>query len=71
MRKPVLSAVFLAVPLILSGCGIPDLFAHGIKSAKNTGQATQPVATTAAPAEPPPPVAVERGQVVVEQLPAR
>lgn len=71
MRKLALSAVFTVAALALSGCGIPDLLAHGIKSAKNTNQATQPVATSTAPAEPPPPVAVERGQVVVEQLPPR
>jgi hypothetical protein len=40
-------AFLLTLPLALSGCGIPDLVAHGVKTVENRQQAARP-----APARP-------------------
>lgn len=76
MHRLFSGALILASLLMLSGCGIPDGIAYGIKSIERNRSAAQPQPSTAAPAavapEPDPaplPTPVRRDSVEVEQLP--
>lgn len=74
--------VILAATLLLAGCGIPDLVAHGVKEIEKSNRssgaspapASAPSAQARAEEEPPPPsapAAARRSSVTVEELPAR
>jgi hypothetical protein len=83
IRRSLFAALALA-PL-LSGCGIPDLVAHGVKAAENShdrarakeaappaSAAVQPVSARPVAEEPPPPVVApmpRHSSVTVEALP--
>lgn len=74
--------VAAVVPLVLSGCGIPDLVAHTVKHVEKSREARQAQPARAEvlpqpqarPVEEPPPVAVTvpvRESISVESLPSR
>lgn len=74
--------LILAATLVLAGCAIPDLVAHGVKeiekSNRSSGASQAPASAPPAQArieeEPPPPsasAAARRSSVTVEELPAR
>lgn len=74
--------VMFTATLLLAGCAIPELVAHGVKEIEKSNRssgasqapASAPSAQARAEEEPPPPsapAAARRSSVTVEELPAR
>ncbi|MBC7952975.1 MAG: hypothetical protein H7Z12_14305 [Rhodospirillaceae bacterium] len=53
MKLTRLALVVLA-PLVLAGCGVPDLVAHGVKSYEKSQERGQPQPAIAQPVQPAP-----------------
>lgn len=47
--KPAGLAFALAVPLLVAGCGVPDIIAHGVKSYEHSQKPNNSQAVTAQP----------------------
>lgn len=49
-------AIIPLTPLVLAGCGVPDLVAHGVKSYEKSQERSKSQPAVAQPAQPPGPV---------------